>query len=114
MHNFAKGRSPRALKCPPGAPFPVATIHGEPCGSRPGQSPGGRMGVRVAVAGASGYAGGELLRLIAGHPDLELGPVTAGANAGAPVSAVHPHLPGLAGLTFGATDPDRLAAADLV
>ena len=41
------------------------------------------MGVRVAVAGASGYAGGELLRLIAGHPDLELGPVTAGANAGA-------------------------------
>jgi N-acetyl-gamma-glutamyl-phosphate reductase len=72
------------------------------------------MGVRVAVAGASGYAGGELLRLIAGHPDLELGPVTAGANAGAPVSAVHPHLPGLAGLTFGATDPDQLAAADLV
>jgi N-acetyl-gamma-glutamyl-phosphate reductase len=72
------------------------------------------MGVRVAVAGASGYAGGELLRLIAGHPDLELGPITAGANAGAPVSAVHPHLPGLAGLTFGATDPDRLAAADLV
>jgi N-acetyl-gamma-glutamyl-phosphate reductase len=72
------------------------------------------MGVRVAVAGASGYAGGELLRLIAGHPDLELGPVTAGANAGAPVTAVHPHLPGLAGLTFESTDPDRLASADLV
>jgi N-acetyl-gamma-glutamyl-phosphate reductase len=72
------------------------------------------MGVRVAVAGASGYAGGELLRLIAGHPDLELGPVTAGANAGAPVTAVHPHLPGLDGLTFTGTDPDRLASADLV
>ena len=72
------------------------------------------MGVRVAVAGASGYAGGELLRLIAGHPDLELGPVTAGANAGAPVTTVHPHLPGLAGLTFTGTDPDRLASADLV
>jgi N-acetyl-gamma-glutamyl-phosphate reductase len=72
------------------------------------------MGVRVAVAGASGYAGGELLRLIAGHPDLELGPVTAGANAGTPVTAVHPHLPGLAGLTFTGTDPDRLASADLV
>ena len=40
------------------------------------------MGVRVAVAGASGYAGGELLRLIAGHPDLELGPVTAGSQRG--------------------------------
>jgi N-acetyl-gamma-glutamyl-phosphate reductase len=72
------------------------------------------MGVRVAVAGASGYAGGELLRLIAGHPDLELGPVTAGASAGAPVTAVHPHLPGLAGLAFTGTDPDRLASADLV
>ena len=35
------------------------------------------MGVRVAVAGASGYAGGELLRLLAGHPDLEIGGVTA-------------------------------------
>ena len=44
------------------------------------------MGTRVAVAGASGYAGGELLRLIAGHPGLELGPVTAGANAGGPAS----------------------------
>ena len=31
------------------------------------------MGARVAVAGASGYAGGELLRLLAGHPDLEIG-----------------------------------------
>ncbi len=72
------------------------------------------MGVRVAVAGASGYAGGELLRLIDGHPDLELGPVTAGANAGAPVTAVHPHLPGLGGLAFEPTDPDRLASADLV
>jgi N-acetyl-gamma-glutamyl-phosphate reductase len=72
------------------------------------------MGVRVAVAGASGYAGGELLRLIAGHPDLELGPVTAGTNAGAPVTALHPHLTGLAGRTFEETDPDRLASADLV
>jgi N-acetyl-gamma-glutamyl-phosphate reductase len=72
------------------------------------------MGVRVAVAGASGYAGGELLRLIAGHPDLELGPVTAGTNAGAAVTALHPHLTGLTGRTFEETDPDRLASADLV
>jgi N-acetyl-gamma-glutamyl-phosphate reductase len=72
------------------------------------------MGVRVAVAGASGYAGGELLRLISGHPDLELGPVTAGANAGADVTAVHPHLAGLGDRTFERTDPDRLASADLV
>jgi N-acetyl-gamma-glutamyl-phosphate reductase len=72
------------------------------------------MGVRVAVAGASGYAGGELLRLIAAHPDLELGPVTAGSNAGAPVTAVHPQLAEFAGRTFEETDPDRLASADLV
>ena len=37
------------------------------------------MGIRVAVAGASGYAGGELLRLLAGHPDLEIGAVTGAA-----------------------------------
>jgi N-acetyl-gamma-glutamyl-phosphate reductase len=72
------------------------------------------VGVRVAVAGASGYAGGELLRLILGHPDLELGPVSAGASAGAGVTDVHPHLPALAGRTFGEADPRLLAAADLV
>ena len=72
------------------------------------------MGVRVAVAGASGYAGGELLRLIAAHPDLELGPVTAGSNAGTPVTAVHPHLAEFADRTFEETDPGRLASADLV
>jgi N-acetyl-gamma-glutamyl-phosphate reductase len=72
------------------------------------------VGVRVAVAGASGYAGGELLRLISGHPDLEIGPVTAGASAGTPVTDVHPHLPALAGRTFDRADPGLLAAADLV
>jgi N-acetyl-gamma-glutamyl-phosphate reductase len=72
------------------------------------------MGVRVAVAGASGYAGGELLRLIASHPDLELGPVTAGTSAGAVVADVHPHLRGLAGRTFDRADPEVLACADLV
>ncbi len=72
------------------------------------------MGVRVAVAGASGYAGGELLRLIAAHPDLELGPVTGHASTGAAVTDLHPHLASLAGLTFEPTEPARLAAADLV
>jgi N-acetyl-gamma-glutamyl-phosphate reductase len=72
------------------------------------------MGARVAVAGASGYAGGELLRLLAGHPDLEIGPLTAQASAGAPVTDLHPQLPGLAGLRFVATDPELLADADLL
>ena len=72
------------------------------------------MGIRVAVAGASGYAGGELLRLITSHPDLELGPVMAAASAGATLTDVHPHLPALAGRTFDPLVPGRFATADLV
>jgi N-acetyl-gamma-glutamyl-phosphate reductase len=75
------------------------------------------MGARVAVAGASGYAGGELLRLLAGHPDLEIGPLAAGSSAGTPVTAVHPSLtghPGLDDRVFVRTDPDLLGGADLL
>jgi N-acetyl-gamma-glutamyl-phosphate reductase len=72
------------------------------------------MGARVAVAGASGYAGGELLRLLAGHPELEIGPLAAQANAGTPVTAIHPHLPSLNGRHFTGTDPAELADADLL
>jgi N-acetyl-gamma-glutamyl-phosphate reductase len=71
------------------------------------------MGTRVAVAGASGYAGGELLRLLAGHPEFEIIAATAHANAGTAVAAVHPHLLDL-DLTFGATDAETLGGADLV
>ena len=75
------------------------------------------MGARVAVAGASGYAGGELLRLLTGHPDLEIGPLAANSSAGQPVTAAHPQLTGYAGLDdaiFAGTDPDALADADLL
>ena len=72
------------------------------------------MGARVAVAGASGYAGGELLRLLAAHPDLEIGPVTAQSSAGVPVTGIHSHLPELHGAAFAATDPEQLADADLL
>jgi N-acetyl-gamma-glutamyl-phosphate reductase len=75
------------------------------------------MGARVAVAGASGYAGGELLRLLAGHPDLEIGPVCASSSAGAPVTALHPQLAAhtrLKNTVFAATDPGVLADADLL
>jgi N-acetyl-gamma-glutamyl-phosphate reductase len=71
------------------------------------------MGIRIAVAGASGYAGGELLRLIAGHPELDLVAATAHTQAGTPVAAVHPQLAGL-DLTLGATDAVTLSDADLV
>jgi N-acetyl-gamma-glutamyl-phosphate reductase len=71
------------------------------------------MGIQVAVAGASGYAGGELLRLIAGHPEFDLVAATAHSQAGLPVAAVHPQLTGL-DLVLGRTDPAGLADADLV
>jgi N-acetyl-gamma-glutamyl-phosphate reductase len=72
------------------------------------------MGARVAIAGASGYAGGELLRLVAAHPELELAAVTAQTHAGRPVGEVHPNLRSVAELVFAPTDPEALAGADLV
>jgi N-acetyl-gamma-glutamyl-phosphate reductase len=72
------------------------------------------MGVRVAVAGASGYAGGELLRLVLGHPLLELGPLTAGTQAGRTVTDVHPSLTPLTGVMLAETNPQELARADVV
>jgi N-acetyl-gamma-glutamyl-phosphate reductase len=73
------------------------------------------MSIRVAVAGASGYAGGELLRLLAQHPAVELAALTASeSSVGRPLAAVHPHLASLAGRTLAATTPETLAEADLV
>jgi N-acetyl-gamma-glutamyl-phosphate reductase len=69
--------------------------------------------VKIAIAGASGYAGGELLRLVLGHPDFELGPITAGAAAGKSVTSIHPQLPTLSGRVFAANDAATLAEADL-
>src|ERR1044071_3541310 len=72
------------------------------------------MGARVAVAGASGYAGGELLRLLAAHPDIEVAAVTGHDAAGAKLGDIHPQLRSLAHLTVEPTAPDTLGDADLV
>lgn len=72
------------------------------------------MGTRAAVAGASGYVGGELLRILLDHPRVELGPITADSNAGSPVTSLHPHLIRLNERSFDETDPELLADADLV
>jgi N-acetyl-gamma-glutamyl-phosphate reductase len=75
------------------------------------------MGIRVAVAGASGYAGGELLRLLAGHPDLEIAAVSAGGSAGKPITSIHPNLtghPAFDGKNFAATTAETLGGAELI
>ncbi len=68
----------------------------------------------VSLAGASGYAGGELLRLLSAHPEIQLGALAAGARAGQPVASTHPQLASLSGAHFVPTDADSLSAADLV
>jgi N-acetyl-gamma-glutamyl-phosphate reductase len=72
------------------------------------------MSLSVAVAGASGYAGGELLRLLSAHPDFDVTTVTAFQNAGQPLVAVQPHLRSLAHLHLQATDAATLAGHDVV
>jgi len=68
----------------------------------------------VAVAGASGYAGGELIRLITGHPDLTLGPVAAASRAGERLVSVHPQLADAGDRLLVEADPAVLGEADLV
>ncbi|GAA3861317.1 N-acetyl-gamma-glutamyl-phosphate reductase [Streptomyces lacrimifluminis] len=72
------------------------------------------MAVRVAVAGASGYAGGELLRLLLVHPEVEIGALTGNSNAGQRLGSLQPHLLPLAGRVLQETTPDVLAGHDVV
>lgn len=66
------------------------------------------MGLQAAVVGASGYAGGELLRLLDGHPSIDIGELVAGGNAGKHLGELHPQL-----LTLAERPLIDLAAADL-
>jgi N-acetyl-gamma-glutamyl-phosphate reductase len=68
----------------------------------------------VAVAGATGYAGGEALRLLLGHPALRVGAVTAGASAGESLGALQPHLQPLADRVVEPTTPEVLRGHDAV
>jgi N-acetyl-gamma-glutamyl-phosphate reductase len=70
--------------------------------------------MKTAVIGASGYAGGELLRLLAIHPHFELTVVSAHSNAGEQVTSVHPQLQSYAGRSFVATDSIDFSSLDLV
>ena len=70
--------------------------------------------ITASVAGASGYAGGELLRLLLGHPDFVLGPIAAGGKAGQQIGQVHPQLVSLADRVFEPTTASALGVADVV
>ncbi|WUR84029.1 N-acetyl-gamma-glutamyl-phosphate reductase [Streptomyces phaeochromogenes] len=72
------------------------------------------MAVRAAVAGASGYAGGELLRLLLAHPEIEIGALTGNSNAGQRLGALQPHLLPLADHVLQETTPEVLAGHDVV
>lgn len=72
------------------------------------------MSLSVAVAGASGYAGGEVLRLLSAHPGVTITTVTAHSNAGQPLSSVQPHLRSLGDLTLVDTTPENLSGHDVV
>lgn len=71
------------------------------------------MTKRVAVAGASGYAGGELVRLLVNHPEFDVVTVTAHSQAGQALGDVHPHLAVL-GLTLQDTTAEILSGHDVV
>lgn len=72
------------------------------------------MAVRAAVAGASGYAGGELLRLLLAHPGIEIGALTGNSNAGQRLGALQPHLLPLADRVLEETTPEVLSGHDVV
>ncbi|QES40561.1 N-acetyl-gamma-glutamyl-phosphate reductase [Streptomyces venezuelae] len=72
------------------------------------------MRVRAAVAGASGYAGGELLRLLLAHPEVEIGALTGNSNAGQRLGVLQPHLHPLADRVLEPTTADVLTGHDVV
>lgn len=72
------------------------------------------MVIRVAVAGVSGYVGGEVLRVFSAHPDVEFGALTGHASAGDTIGAHHPHLVPLASRIIQPTTVESLSGHDVV
>lgn len=74
----------------------------------------GLMSISAAVSGASGYAGGEVLRLLAGHPGVVIGAITAHSSAGNRLGEVQPHLHALSDRILEETSAENLAGHDVV
>lgn len=72
------------------------------------------MTIRVAVAGCTGYAGGEALRLLLGHPEVEIGALTAKSSVGTVLGDHVPNLPSLADRSIVETSAANLADHDVV
>ncbi|WP_434922887.1 N-acetyl-gamma-glutamyl-phosphate reductase [Glutamicibacter sp. PAEs-4] len=72
------------------------------------------MTISVAVSGASGYAGGEVLRILAAHPEVEIGAITAHSQAGQRLGSIAPHLHALADRVLVDTTVENLAGHDVV
>lgn len=70
--------------------------------------------MKIGVVGASGYAGGELLRLLAFHPQFKVAAITAHSNAGEQITSIHPQLQSYAGQKFSAFTPEDFAQCDLI
>lgn len=70
--------------------------------------------MKIGVVGASGYAGGELLRLLASHPHFDVIAITAHSNAGEQITSVHPQLQSYAGKKFNAFAPNDFASCELI
>ncbi len=70
------------------------------------------MALRVSIVGASGYVGGELLRLLLWHPEVEVAQATSGRSAGRYLHQVHPNLRGRTAMQF--VHPERLEPCDVL
>ena len=70
--------------------------------------------MKIGVVGASGYAGGELLRLLAFHPQFKVTAITAHSNAGEQITSIHPQLQSYAGQKFSAFVSDDFSSCDLI
>jgi N-acetyl-gamma-glutamyl-phosphate reductase len=70
--------------------------------------------MKIGVVGASGYAGGELLRLLSNHPNFEIVFIGAHSNAGELITTLHPHLTGFEGQSFSPVSIDDMNKCDLV